>query len=98
MRDVPITDRRQVEAALVRILTRAGIPCEALAQLVASCADTACDWADYRGELGADPVEVAAEINAGELLDQVRYILDECGLAVGEARIMELVWAQARAA
>ena len=93
-----MVDRRQIEAALVRVLLRAGIRSEALASLVAECADTACDWADYRGESAADPVELAAEINAGELADQVRYILDECGLALGEARIMELVWAQARAA
>jgi len=98
MADAMTAERQRLEAALVRVLARAGIPGEALKPLVLECCQTASDWAEYRGEPAADPVELAAEINAGDLIEQVRYILDQSGLADGEARIMDLIWAKAYAA
>jgi hypothetical protein len=98
MRDELSAERRRIEAALVRLLRRAGVPCEALAPLVAAGAGAAADWAAYRGETCADPAQTAAEVNECELEDQVRYILDEFGLADGEARLMALVWSLERAA
>jgi hypothetical protein len=90
--------RQAIEAALVRILSRAAIGEERLGALVAACAETALDWARYRDEPAEDPVETAAEVNAGGIPAQVRFVLDICGLEEGERRLMDLAWTPRRAA
>jgi hypothetical protein len=92
MTDCLTTERRLVEAALVRILAHAAVGSEVLAPLVEACAEGEADWAAYRGEHADDPVEVAFAVNAGRLADQVRFILDHCGLDEGERRLIRLVW------
>jgi hypothetical protein len=92
MGDCLSTERRRVEAALARILARSGIDGERLAPLVRSCATGDADWAEYRGETCADPDEVAFAVNGGDLHDQIRFILDHCGLEEGERRLMRLAW------
>jgi hypothetical protein len=87
-----LTERRLVEAALMRILIRAAVSSDRLAPLVETCAEAEANWAAYRGEPSEDPVEVAFAVNAGGLPDQVRFIIDHCGLDEGERRLMRLAW------
>jgi hypothetical protein len=98
MSDNLTTERRLVEAALLRILARALVGSEALAPLVEACAEGEADWAAYRGEPAEDPVELAFAVNAGGLEDQVRFILDHFGLDEGERRLMRLAWPESAAA
>lgn len=37
-------------------------------------------------------------VNLGGVADQVRFILDHCGLEEGERRLMALVWPESAAA
>lgn len=92
MTDCLMTERRLVEAALVRILARAAVGSETLAPLVEACAEGEADWAAYRGEPAEDPAELAFAINGGGLADQVRFVLDHYGLDEGERRLMRLAW------
>ena len=92
MADCLSTERRRIELALVRILGHAGIDSDALAALVCSCAAGEADWADYRGDPSEDPDEVAFAVNGGGIADQVRFILDHCGVEEGERRLMRLAW------
>lgn len=92
MTDSLTTERRLVEAALLRILARAAVDMEALIPLVAACAEGEADWAAYRGEPAEDPVELAFTINCGGIAEQVRFILDHYGVDEGERRLMRLAW------
>lgn len=98
MTDCLSAERSRVEAALLRILARAQIDSPALAPIVASCAEAEADWAAWRGEPSEDPVELAEMVNLGGVADQVRFILDHCGLEEGERRLMALVWPESVAA
>jgi hypothetical protein len=92
MTDSLTTERRLVEAALLRILARAAVDADVLAPLVCACAEGEADWAAYRGEPVEDPVELAFAINGGGIAEQVRFILDHHGLDEGERRLMRLAW------
>lgn len=98
MTDCLSAGRSRVEAALLRILARARIDSAALAPIVTSCAEAEADWAAWRGEPPEDPAELAKTVNLGGVADQVRFILDHCGLEEGERRLMALVWPDSAAA
>lgn len=98
MTDCLSAERSRVEAALLRVLARARIGSAALAPIVTACAEAEADWAAWCGEPAEDAAEVAAMVNLGDVADQVRFILDHCGLEEGERRLMALVWPESVAA